>query len=140
MDEPVDGGESHSLVWKDFPPLAERLICRDEQRAPFVSGADQLEEDAGFGVILGDIGDVVEDEEMIFVELVDRGLEGKVTSRNLQLLDEIGCPGEEDAPSAFDERRAERRRQMRLSDSCRGRDMAPDFWRMKRRSTTLFTR
>jgi len=64
MDEPVDGGECHGLVWKDFPPLPEGLICGDEQRAPFVAGADQLEEDAGFGLILSDIGDVVEDEEM----------------------------------------------------------------------------
>jgi hypothetical protein len=100
------------LVWKDFPPLAEGLICRDEQRAPFVAGADQLEEDAGFGLILGDIGDVVEDEEVIFVELVDRGLESEVASRDLQLLDEVRRSGEENAPAVFDERQAERRRQV----------------------------
>lgn len=49
---------------------------------------------------------------MIFVELVDRGLEGEVTSRDLQLLDEIGRPGEENAPAVFDERQAERGRQV----------------------------
>jgi len=112
MDEPVDGGERHGLVWKDFPPFPEGLICRDEERAPFVAGADQLEENAGFGLILGDIGDVLEDEEMIFIELVYRGREGEVTSRDSQPLDEIGRPGEENTPAAFDERQAERRRRV----------------------------
>ena len=64
MDEPIDGGERHGLIGEDFPPFSKGLICGDEQRAPFVAGADQLEKHAGFGLILGDIGEVVEDEEM----------------------------------------------------------------------------
>ncbi len=64
MDEPIDGGERHGLIGEDFPPFSKGLICGDEQRAPFVAGADQLEKHAGFGLILGDICEVVEDEEM----------------------------------------------------------------------------
>ncbi len=60
VDEPVDGGERHGLIGKDFPPFAEGLICCDEQGAPFVACADEFEEDAGFGLILGDIGEIVE--------------------------------------------------------------------------------
>ena len=103
MDEPIDGGERHGLIGEDFPPFSKGLICGDEQRAPFVAGADQLEKHAGFGLILGDIGEVVEDEEMIFVELVDRGPESETALCDLQLLDEVRRPGEEDAPSVFDE-------------------------------------
>ena len=108
MDEPVDGGERHGLIGEDFSPFAKRLICRDEKRASFISCADQFEEDAGFGLILGDVGEVVENEEVVFVELVDRGLEGEVTSRDLQLLDEIGCPGEENAPAVSLDRKSTR--------------------------------
>ncbi len=112
MDEPVDGGERHGSVWEDFSPFAEGLICGDEQRASLVSGADQLEEDVRFGLILGDVGEIVEDQQMIFVELVDRGFESEVASRGLQSLDEIRRSREENAPAAFDERQAERRRQV----------------------------
>ncbi len=56
---------------------------------------------------------------MIFVELVDRRLERKIAPGDLQLLDEVGGPGEEDAPSVFDEREAESRREMRLFDAGR---------------------
>jgi hypothetical protein len=117
MDEPVDGGEGHGLIGKDFSPLAEGLICRDEKGASFVAGADQLEENAGFGLILGDVGEVIKDEKVIFVELVDRRLEGEITPGELQLLDEVRRSGKENAPSVFDEPQAEGRREMRFSDA-----------------------
>ncbi len=56
MDEPVDGGERHGGVGEDPVPLAEGLVGGDRHRAAFVAGADQLEEDAGLGLILGDAG------------------------------------------------------------------------------------
>ena len=39
VDETVDGREGHGLIGEDAAPLAERLIGRDEQRAPLVAGA-----------------------------------------------------------------------------------------------------
>jgi hypothetical protein len=51
------------------------LIGRDQHRAPFVARRDQFEQDAGLGLILGDVGDVVEDEQVVAVELGDRGFE-----------------------------------------------------------------
>ena len=114
MDEPVDGGEGHGLIGKDFSPFAERLICGDEQRASFVACADEFEEDAGFRLILGDMGKIVEDEQMIFVELVDRRFEGEVAPRDLRFLHEVGGAGEVHAPAVFDEREAERRGEVRL--------------------------
>lgn len=71
MNEAVDRGERHRLVGKNPSPFAERLIGRDERRAPFVARRDQFEQDAGLGLILGDIGDVVEDEQVVAIELGD---------------------------------------------------------------------
>ncbi len=58
------------------------------------------------GLILGDVGEIVEDPQMTFVELVDRGFESEIASRDLQSLDDIPRSREENAPAVFDERRA----------------------------------
>jgi hypothetical protein len=61
MNESVDGGERHGLIWKDLAPFAERLIGCDQHGAPLVAASDQLEQHAGFGLILADVDDVIED-------------------------------------------------------------------------------
>ena len=64
MDETVDGGERHGLVGEDFAPFAEGLVGGDEQGPALVSGADQLEQDARLRLVLGDVGEIVEDQQM----------------------------------------------------------------------------
>jgi hypothetical protein len=62
MHETVDGGERHGGIWEDPVPLSEGLVGGDQEGSAFVAGADQLEEDAGLGLVLGDVGEVVEVE------------------------------------------------------------------------------
>ena len=71
MHEPVDGGERHGLIGEDFAPLAERLVGRYQHGSPLISRGDQLEQHACLGLILGDVGDVVEDEQVVAVEFGD---------------------------------------------------------------------
>ena len=106
------------MAWsgKIRAPFAERLIGRDEHGAPLVARGDQLEQHAGLGLILGDVGDVVEDEQIVAVELGDRGFERQFASRRLQALDEIGGTGEQDAPAVLDKGEPDRRTQ---GGSCR---------------------
>ena len=61
-----------------------------EQGAVLVAGADQLEQHAGFGLVLTDIGDVVEDEQVVLVQLADSGLECQFAARDLEFLHQIG--------------------------------------------------
>lgn len=107
VDEPVDGGDGHGLVREHGVPSAEGLVCGDHDGAPFVSCCDELEEDAGFGLILPDIGEVVEDQQVEAIELCDFVGEVQRLSCGLQALDEIGRPGEEDTVSTADELVAE---------------------------------
>ncbi len=88
------------------------MISRDRRsyRAPMSSN-----EHAGFGLILGDVGEVVEDQQMEFVELGNGGFESEFAAGNLQPLDEIGGAGEQHAPAVFDEGEAERCRQVALA-------------------------
>jgi len=74
MHEPIDGRQRHGLVAKDLTPFAERLVGRDQQGSAFIAGGDQLEQHTGLGLILGDIGDIVEDQQLVLVELADGGL------------------------------------------------------------------
>jgi hypothetical protein len=81
MDETIDGGQGHGRIGEDLAPLAEWLVGGDEGGASFVAGADELEQDGGFGLVLADVGEVVEDEQMEAVEPVDGGLECEFAER-----------------------------------------------------------
>src|SRR6516164_7187431 len=102
MNQAVDDCDRHCLVWEDLAPFAERLIGRDEERSPLVPGADEFKEHAGFGLVFGDVGDVIEDQQIEFVELGNGGFESELAAGNLQSLDEIGGAGEQDTPAIFD--------------------------------------
>src|SRR5712691_7368342 len=52
VDEAVDDGERHRLVGEDLAPFTERLVGGDQQGPPLVSGTDEFEQDAGFGLTI----------------------------------------------------------------------------------------
>ncbi|MGY3239988.1 hypothetical protein ACVMAJ_006878 [Bradyrhizobium sp. USDA 4448] len=96
-------------------PFAEWLIGGDQHGAALVACADELEQHAGLGLILGDVSEIIKDQEIEAIETIDGRLEVELASRQLELLHEIGGPGEEDAPSVLDEGQADRCRQVALS-------------------------
>jgi hypothetical protein len=112
VDEAIDRREGHGLIREDFAPFAKWLIGSDEHRSSFIAGTDQLEQHAGLGLILGHIGKIVENEQVIFVEFGDCRFEREITARDLEFLHEIGGSGEQYAPALFDQGHAERCRQM----------------------------
>jgi len=71
MDQSVDGGDGHGFVREDLIPAAEGLVGGDGDAAVLVAPGDQLEEDAGLGLVLVGIGDVIE------VEAEKRAFRGK---------------------------------------------------------------
>ena len=93
MNETVDGREGHGLIWEGLAPFTERLIGGDEHRSSLVASADQLEQNAGLGLILGDIGEIVQNQQVIFVEFGDRRFEREITARDLEFLHEIDDSG-----------------------------------------------
>ena len=121
MNEAVNDSDRHRLVWKDLAPFAKGLVGGDQQRAAFVPGVDKLKEDAGFSLVFGDIGEVIEDQEVEFVELGDGGFESELATGNLQSLDEIGGASEQHAPAVFHESEAESCRRRSRNKSRAGR-------------------
>ena len=140
VDEAVDDSDRHCLVREDFAPFAEGLVGGYEDRPPLVAGADELKEHAGFGLVFGDVCDVIEDQQVKFVELGNGGFESEFAAGNLQPLDEIGGAGEQHAPAVLNESEAERRRKVAFAAARRGRDIVPDTRDRTRQFTTLFIR
>jgi hypothetical protein len=121
MDKAIDGRECHSLVWEDLAPFAEWLIGCDHHGPPLVTCGDQLEQDARLGLIFGDIGDVVEDKQIVAVELGDRAFEGRFAAGYLEPLHEISGADKHHAPPILDQGEPERCRQMALAPAGDGR-------------------
>src|SRR5215472_11369750 len=73
------------IAWsgKILPPSAKGLVGGDQQRAAIVPGADKLKEDAGFSLVFGDVGEVIEDQKVEFVELGDGGFESELATGKL---------------------------------------------------------
>jgi hypothetical protein len=65
------------MAWsgKILPHSPNGWLAVIKHGPPLVARGDQLEQDAGFGLILGDVGDVVEDQQIVAVELGDAALQ-----------------------------------------------------------------
>src|SRR5262249_34210772 len=66
-------------------------------------------------LIFGDVGDVVEDQQMELVELGNGRFQAELAVRYLQLLDELPGANEQHTPSLLEERMPEPGREVRLS-------------------------
>lgn len=79
----------------------------------------QLGEDGGLGLAFADVGEVVEDEQAVFVELFNGGGQAQSLAGGLELLDEVGGAGEQDTVPGLDQCVAKRGAQVRLADAGR---------------------
>ena len=100
---------------KTLPHAPNGWLAVIKHGAALVAGADQLEQDGGFRLVLADIGEVIEDQQVEAVEPVDGGLEGEFAARDLQPLHQVGGAGEQHAPAVLHQRQADGRGEMRLA-------------------------
>ena len=103
MNQSVDGGDGHGFVRKDLIPAAEGLVGGDGDAAEFVASGDQFEEDAGLGLVLVGIGDVIEDDQIEPVQFGQGCLEDEIPAGDLELLHQIAGSGVKDAVPGFDQ-------------------------------------
>ena len=115
MNEPVDGGQRHGRIGEYRIPFSEGLVCRDQHGSALISRADEFEQDARFSLILGDVGNVVEDQQVEFIQLRDGAFEDEIAPGLLQLLNQVGGSGEEHAVAFLDEGQADGGAKMRLA-------------------------
>jgi hypothetical protein len=87
-----------------------------------------------------EIAEFVEDDDVEASEIVGDASLAFGSTFGLELIDEIDGGEEAPARSSADATPRDGDGQMRLACAGRGSDMAPGFWRAKRRSTTPFIR
>ena len=121
VNEPVDGGQCHGWIGEDGIPFPEGLVGRDQHGAAFVSRADEFEEHTGFGLLLGNVGDVIEDQQMELVEFCDGAFEDEIAPCLLEFLDQIGGAAEEDAVAFLDKGEPDSAAEMRFAHNQVGR-------------------
>lgn len=103
VDQTVNCGDEHGVIWKDSIPVCKGLIGGDQHGTSFVTCADQLEQDRGLGVILVYLGQIIKDQQMVFVEFGDGCFKLKGLAGLLQLLHEICSAAEQHAKAILDQ-------------------------------------
>jgi hypothetical protein len=68
VHEPIDGCRRLGLVGETLAHLPDRWLAV-RSRIGVMAGGDHLEHHTGLDVILGDVGDLVEDQQVVLVEL-----------------------------------------------------------------------
>ncbi len=127
VNKSVDGGQGHGRVWEDCVPFPEGLVGSDQDGSAFVSCTDEFEQHAGLGLILGDVGYVVEDQQVELVQLRDGAFEEEIAPGLLQLLNQVGGSCEEYAVALLDQGLADGGAEMRLAHTGRANDILPAF-------------
>ena len=78
------------------------------QAAPFVARSDQLEQCASLRLIAIHVAQIIENDQVILIELLDRALQGQRLSSGLQTLNEVGRASGQDAIAVLDKSMTER--------------------------------
>src|SRR5271168_2000759 len=115
MDKTVDSGKRHGGIRENAGPLAKWMISGNYQATSFVTCGDQLEQDGSLSLILSHVAEVFEDQQVVFVEFLDRTFQGQSLTSLLQALHEICGPREQDPVAVLDESMTEGGAEMRLA-------------------------
>jgi hypothetical protein len=70
MDEAIDESDDGSGVGKDFSPLGKSFICGHQQRSLEIAAGDDLKEQIGVPGVVGEIAELVKDEQLGLAEWV----------------------------------------------------------------------
>ena len=140
MQEAVEQRGGDDGIAEDVSPLGEAAVRGEDHGALFVASIDELEEEIAAAGNDRELADLVDNEQGEAAEVSDSLAKGAVAFGFDEGCDDVGERAEVDAAAGFDRLDAEGEAQVRLAGSGRDSDMAPGFWRAKRRSITPFIR
>ena len=89
----------------------------DQQGAAFVSSTDEFEQHRGLGLVFGDVGEVVEDDQIEAIKAMDGRLQGKFAAGDLQSLNQLRGSCKEHLPALLDQAQADGGGQVRLAST-----------------------
>ena len=127
MNQPVDGCDGYSLVGEDFAPCTEWLVGSDRKASVFIAPCDKFEENRAFGVVFLGICDVVQNEEIEFVEFGQCRFQHEISPGGLKFLHKIGCPSVQHPLSSLDQSMSYGAKNMRLARAGQASNTLPVF-------------
>lgn len=82
-----DGGGQYAVVFEDAGPVLEGFVGGEQQGAPLVACADDLEEQVGSGFVDGQVSDFTEDEQVWQCVFAKRLFKPSLLLRGDQVVD-----------------------------------------------------
>ena len=95
VGEAVDEGDGAGGVGEDGVPLLEGQVGGEEQGAVLVAAADELEEEVGGAGVVGEVSDLIDDEQSGPGVVTETPLEGARGLLAVEVEEEVGGGGEE---------------------------------------------
>ena len=140
MQEAVEQRGGDDGIAEDVSPLGEAAVRGEDHGALFVASIDELEEEIAAAGNDREVADLVDNEQGEAAEVSDSLAQSALSFGPGERGDDIGEGAEVDAAAGLHRLDAERQAEVGLARAGRDSDMAPGFWRAKRRSTTPFIR
>ena len=140
MQKAVEQRGGDDGIAEDVSPLGEAAVRGEDHGALLVTGVDELEEQIAAAGNDREVADFVDNEQGEAAEVSDSLAQSALSFGPGERGDDVGEGAEVDAAAGFHRLDAERQAEMGLAGAGRDSDMAPGFWRAKRRSTTPFIR
>ena len=77
MDEPVDEGDDAGGAWKNGVPVAEGEVGGEDKALVFITPADDLEEQIGVAIVVGEVADLINAKEFNGRRIVEQPVLGQ---------------------------------------------------------------
>src|SRR2546422_7680407 len=95
MDDAIDERGGRGGVGEDRRPLAERQVGGEHEALAFVAAADDLKEEVGGPRVVGQVADLVDDEEGALAVVVQPAGQAARRLLTAEVEEELGSGGEE---------------------------------------------
>ncbi len=96
MDDPIDQFSGGGGIGEDAGPLAECQVRSQDKAFSFVAAADDLKEQIGVAAVVGQIADLVDDEQGSCAVVTQFGVETSCGILGAEIEKELGCTKEQD--------------------------------------------
>jgi len=96
MKNAIDDGVGAVVVVQDLAPVLGVFVGREDHRALLdVALVDNVEEDVGRVVTVGEVADLVDEEQVRLDVAHERFAQATVATRGREIVDEVCCGGDE---------------------------------------------
>ena len=95
MDQAIDQGDDAGGVWKDLAPFGEGPVGGDERAVVLVPAADELEQQVGMAIGIGEISDLVDHQKTGAGIVTQTPAQGEIAVECGELAEQLTGAGEQ---------------------------------------------